>query len=65
MADPVDVLDFWLGEVGPAGWYAGGSALDAVCRDRFGDLWNAARGGGLDHWTEGCTGTLAFLILTD
>jgi len=65
MADPVEVLDFWLDEVGPDGWYAGGAALDAVCRDRFGELWQAAMNGGLDHWTEGCTGTLAFLIVTD
>jgi len=65
MAAPVDVLEFWLGTVGPDGWYAGGEALDATCRDRFADLWQAARDGGLDHWAEGCTGTLAFLILTD
>ena len=65
MADPVEVLDFWLGEVGPEGWYAGGAGLDAQCRDRFGDLWQAAREGGLDHWCEGCAGSLAFVILTD
>jgi|GEM_PF-3054367 len=36
MADPVEVLDFWLDEVGPDGWYAGGAALDAVCQgNRF------------------------------
>ena len=29
MADPVEVLDFWLGEVGPDGWYAGGDEIDA------------------------------------
>ncbi|MGL6211658.1 MAG: DUF924 family protein [Paracoccaceae bacterium] len=65
MADPVDVLDFWLDEVGPAGWYAGGAELDSRCRDRFLDLWQAACDGGLEHWTEGCVGTLAYLILTD
>ncbi len=65
MADPVEVLDFWLGEVGPDGWYAGGGALDAICRSRFIDLWHAAADGGLDHWIEGCSGSLAFLILTD
>lgn len=65
MADPVDVLDFWLGEVGPDGWYAGGPDLDASCRDRFAELWQAAREGGLEHWTEGCAPTLAYLIVTD
>ncbi len=64
MSDPVQVLDFWLGEIGPDGWYAGGDEIDAACL-LFADLWEAARDGGLDHWVEGTVGTLAFLILTD
>jgi uncharacterized protein (DUF924 family) len=65
MADPVEVLDFWLGEVGRDGWYAGGEAIDTLCRDRFADLWQAAHDGGLEHWVEGTVGTLAYLIVTD
>ena len=65
MDDPVAVLDFWLGEVGEAGWYRGDADLDALCRERWMDLWEAAERGGLDHWVEGTVGTLAFLILTD
>jgi uncharacterized protein (DUF924 family) len=65
MADPVEVLDFWLHEIGPKGWYAGGEAIDAACRERFGDLWQAAHEGGLEHWVEGTVGTLAYLIVTD
>lgn len=65
MDDPVSVLDFWLGEVGEKGWYRGDADLDALCRDRFLDLWQAAEGGGLEHWVEGTVGSLAFLILTD
>lgn len=65
MDDPVSVLDFWLGEVGEEGWYRGDATLDAMCRDRWLDLWQAALDGGLDHWVEGTVGTLAFLILTD
>lgn len=65
MSDPVELLDFWLGEIGPEGWYAGGDEIDSMCRDRFGDLWQAARDGNLDHWIDGTVGTLAFLILTD
>ena len=65
MADPVEVMDFWLGEIGPEGWYAGGAAIDAACRDGFGDLWQAAHDGGLEHWVEGVAGTLAYLIVTD
>lgn len=65
MSDPVEVLDYWLGEVGPAGWYAGGAALDAAMRDRWADLWQAARDGGLDHWAEGTVGCLALIVLCD
>ena len=65
MSDPVEVLDFWLGEVGPKGWYAGGDQIDALCRERCGDLWQAAHDGGLEHWVDGTVGTLAYLIITD
>lgn len=65
MADPVEVLDFWLGEVGFDGWFNGGDAVDDACRDRFGDVWRAARDGGLEHWVDGTVGTLAYLIVTD
>lgn len=65
MADPIEILDFWLGEVGPEGWYAGGAELDALCHERFFDVWQAARDGGLEHWVEGTVGTLAYLILCD
>ena len=65
MADPVDVLDFWLGEIGEEGWYSGGEAIDTACRDGFLDLWQAALDGGLDHWVDGTVGSLAYLVLTD
>jgi uncharacterized protein (DUF924 family) len=65
MADPVEVLDFWLGEIGPKGWYAGGDEIDGICRERFADLWQAALDGGLEHWVDGTVGTLAYLIVCD
>lgn len=65
MADPIDVLDFWLGQVGQDGWYAAGDALDAECRDRFGDIWQAAVDGSLEHWVDGTVGTLAYLVICD
>jgi uncharacterized protein (DUF924 family) len=64
MSDPMEVLEFWLHEVGPKGWYAGGEEIDLACT-RFGDLWQAAQDGGLEHWVDGTVGTLAYLILTD
>jgi uncharacterized protein (DUF924 family) len=65
MSDPIEILDFWLHEVGPDGWYAAGDALDADIKDRFHDLWIAAQSGGLEHWNEGVAGSLAFIVLCD
>jgi uncharacterized protein (DUF924 family) len=65
MSDPVEVLEFWLNEIGPKGWFNGGETVDEACRTRFLDLWKAARDGGLEHWVEGATGTLAYLVVTD
>ncbi len=65
MSDPVEILDYWLGDVGPEGWYRGGEDLDGTIRDRFGDVWRAALEGGLEHWVDGPAGTLAYLILCD
>lgn len=65
MSDPVTVLDFWLGEVGPEGWYAGGEVLDRECRMQFLELWQAAHDGGLEHWVDGAAGTLAYLVICD
>jgi uncharacterized protein (DUF924 family) len=65
MSDPIEVLEFWLGDVGPEGWYAGGEALDDECRARFLDLWQAAHEGGLEHWVDGTVGTLAYLVICD
>ena len=66
MADPIDVLDFWLGEVGPDGWYnPANPELDSECRTRFSDAWQAALDGGLEHWVDGAVGTLAYLVICD
>jgi len=64
MSDPVEVLEFWLHEIGPEGWYKGSAEIDTACA-RFADLWQAAHDGGLEHWVDGTVGTLAYLILTD
>lgn len=64
MSDPVEVLEFWLNEIGPEGWYKGGEKIDLACM-RFADLRQAALEGGLEHWVDGTVGTLAYLILTD
>jgi uncharacterized protein (DUF924 family) len=65
MSDPVEVLDYWLGAVGPTGWYAGGDDLDGEITALFAPVWAAAHEGALEHWAEGCVGTLAYLIVCD
>jgi len=65
MSDPVEVLDFWLGEIGPEGWFAGSEEIDDACAVRFGALLDALEGGGLEHWVDGVVGTLAYLIVAD
>ncbi|MFN4153302.1 MAG: DUF924 family protein [Paracoccaceae bacterium] len=65
MSDPIEVLDFWLGEIGPEGWYAGGEEIDDACAVQFGQLWDALHEGGLEHWVDGVVGTLAYLIVAD
>ncbi|WP_147125146.1 DUF924 family protein [Shimia ponticola] len=65
MITPDDVLTFWLDEIGQKGWYAGGEALDALCRERFEDAWTAAMEGSYALWLTYPSGTLAYLILMD
>ena len=65
MADPAEILAFWLEEVGPEGWYGGGPALDETVRRRFGRAWRAARGGAFEGWQADPAGAMALLILTD
>ena len=65
MSDPVEVLDYWLGAVGPDGWYAGGDDLDGEIAALFGPIWQAAQDGNIEHWVDGAAGSLAYLIVCD
>ena len=65
MANPDEILAFWLDETGPVGWYTGGEELDQKIRDRFGDDYNRACDGALSLWLTYPTGTLAYIVLTD
>jgi uncharacterized protein (DUF924 family) len=65
MADPAEVLDFWLGEIGPDGWYKGGEEIDLRCMLALGEEAEAAALGHLEHWVAGPGPCLAYLILTD
>ena len=70
--DPQDVLDFWFGEPGSAGygearkqWFRKDDAFDALLRERFGALLDAACAGELDAWAATSEGALALLIVLD
>ena len=65
MANPDEILAFWLDEVGPEGWYKQDDALDQEIRDRFMDVYDQACEGALSLWLTYPSGTLAYIILTD
>lgn len=69
-----DILRYWFGELsGPndidtsknALWWAGGEAIDAEIRERFGGLVARARAGELEHWARAPRSALALVILLD
>lgn len=62
---PQVVLSFWLDEIGPKGWYAGGDALDSEIREKFQPLWKRAEEGALALWLTCPSETLAYIILLD
>ena len=65
MATPQRIVEFWIGEVGPSGWYQSDAALDARIAAEFGETWEAARRGAFDGWFHQPEGALALLILLD
>ena len=65
MSNPDDILNFWLDEVGPKGWYQGSDELDAEIRRRFLPTLEAACQGSFSLWLTYPSGTLAYIILFD
>ena len=65
MVSPEEVLQFWLDEVGPKGWYQNSATLDEQVRERFSSAWENARAGAYGLWLTYPNGTLAYVILTD
>ena len=60
-----DILDFWLDEVGPDGWYKSTPELDQTMRERFTGLCLEARHGRLGQWSANARGALALILLLD
>jgi uncharacterized protein (DUF924 family) len=65
MSRAQEVVDFWVKEVGPEGWYDGSPELDQTIRDKFLDDWELARRGKLDKWGTCPEQALALVILLD
>lgn len=65
MANPEEILAFWLDEIGPKGWYEASEELDAEVRKRFLDDYNRLVEGSLSLWLTYATGTLAYIVLAD
>lgn len=62
---PQRVLEFWIDEVGPKGWYVSEQALDDEIRAEFGATVAAAAAGGIETWRRTPEGVLAYLIVCD
>ncbi|MCE7027974.1 DUF924 family protein [Jiella avicenniae] len=62
--DPQTIVDFWR-EAGPGRWFGKDEAFDETIRQRYGDLYEMAARGELDHWAENANGALALIILLD
>ena len=66
MQDDIErILNFWIEEVGPSGWYEQSDALDTKIRAQFLGLWEDAMAGRLNAWIASPKGALALLILLD
>ncbi len=65
MKDAERILDFWLNEVGPRGWYLSSAELDERVRSEFFDLWEQASAGELSTWLCAPTTALALCVLLD
>ena len=60
-----EVLNFWLDEIGPKGWYAGGDDLDQRIRAFAEKTWEKAMDGSCAFWLTHPSGVLAYSILMD
>jgi uncharacterized protein (DUF924 family) len=62
--EAAEVVTFWR-EAGPARWFAKDEAFDALFRERFAALHDAAACSELDSWIDTPDGALALILLLD
>jgi len=65
MGDHEHLLNFWINEVGPAGWYRQDAALDERIRSDYETLWTRASEGDCLGWSAHPRSMLALVILLD
>ncbi len=65
MFTPSDILDFWFRETAPAQWWQKSATFDALIRERFGLLHEAAISCELFAWRVSPWGRLAEVIVLD
>ncbi len=65
MTQPEEILEYWLDDIGEAGWYEASDALDVDIRSRFAAAWDGATTGAYGLWLTYPAGALAYIILTD
>lgn len=59
------ILHTWFEELEPSHWYASSDAVDAMLRDRFGEVLEREGANGPDHFLDDSNGALAAIILFD
>lgn len=59
------VLNYWLNEVGPEGWFASNDEEDARCAHMFRSLWDALRGEPVARFLDDADMALAAIVLFD
>lgn len=60
-----EILDFWIEEIGPQGWYNPPAGLDDLIREKYGDLWAKVREEPVGQYARGAKDSLAILLLLD
>lgn len=65
MSKPEEILEFWLDEVGPSGWYSSSDELDHTIREKFLKTWEKAMEGSYAQWLTYPSGALAYVVLLD
>ena len=59
------MLNYWLNEVGPEGWFASSDEEDARCAHMFRSLWDALRAEPVARFLDDADMALAAIILFD